>query len=86
LTLCSQLMYYRAGQTANFSHVLSEALHEEDFEGRRQKRYLFENEKERIRAMNVLAGHQLHLMEAEPDLVKRKEHSKKGYKLIEEAN
>ena len=50
-------MYYRAGKTANFSELLSEALRDEDFEGRRQKRYLFENEKERIRAMNVLAGH-----------------------------
>jgi len=80
------LMYYRSGQTANFSHLLSEALKDEDFEGRRQKRYLFENEKERIRALNVLAGHQLHLMEAEADTIRRKEHSKKGYKLIEEAN
>mgnify|MGYP001014051074 CR=1 FL=1 len=50
-------MYYRAGKTASFSELLSEALRDEDFEGRRQKRYLFENEKERIRAMNVLAGH-----------------------------
>lgn len=78
-------MYYRAGQTANFSALLSEALRDEDFEARRQKPHLFENEKERIRALNVLAGHQLHLMEAETDLVRRKEHSKKGYKLIEEA-
>ena len=46
-----------------------------------------QNEKERIRALNVLAGHQLHLMEAAgtTDPAQRKEHSKKGYKLIGEA-
>ena len=51
-----------------------------------QKRHLFENEKERIRAINVLAGHQLHLMEAESDPTIRRKHSQKGYKLIEKGN
>ena len=51
-----------------------------------QKRHLFENEKERIRAINVLAGHQLHLMEAESDPAIRRKHSQKGYKLIEKGN
>ena len=36
--------------------------------------------------MNVLAGHKLALMEAETDLTRRKEHSNKGYKLIDSAN
>ena len=40
----------------------------------------------RVRAINVLAGHQLQLMEAEADPNKRKAHSTKGYKLIDEAN
>lgn len=68
-------MYYRSGQTENFSLLLGEALREEGFEGRMLKRHLFENEKERVRAMNVLAGHQLQLMEAESDPAKRKIHS-----------
>lgn len=63
-------MYYRSGQTSNFSHLLSEALKEVPFEDRPQTQYLFENEKERIRALNVLAGHQLHLMESETDSVR----------------
>ena len=40
-----------------FSTILSEALHEEGFDDRIRKRHLFENEKERVRAVNVLAGH-----------------------------
>ena len=79
-------MYYRNGQTQKFSNLLSEALREDSFEDRMQKRHLFDNEKGRIRAMNVLAGHQLHLMEAESDPKIRQKHSQKGYKLIEEAN
>ena len=79
-------MYYRNGQTQKFSSLLSEALREDGFEDRLQKRHLFENEKERIRAINVLAGHQLHLMESESDPNIRRKHSQKGYKLIEEAN
>ena len=47
--------------------------------------HLFENKKERIRALNVLAGHQLHMMETEGDLTKRTQHSQQGYKLIKEA-
>ena len=68
-------MYYREGQLEKFSQLLGEALREEEFDSRIQKRHLFENEKERIRAINVLAGHQLHLMEAEStDLSMREKH------------
>jgi hypothetical protein len=44
---------------------LSEALKDEGFDLRIQKRHLFENEIQRIKAMNALAGHQLNLVEAE---------------------
>lgn len=50
-------MYYRDDQVLNFSKILGEALHTEGIDDRQQKRHLFENEKVRIRAMNVLAGH-----------------------------
>ena len=59
-------MYYRTGQLKNFSSILSEALRDEGFEAI-HKRHLLENEKERLRAMNVLAGHQLNLAESEND-------------------
>jgi hypothetical protein len=36
---------------------LGEALHSESIDDRQQKRHLFDNEKQRIKAMNVLAGH-----------------------------
>lgn len=65
-------MYYRQGYTEKFAKILSEALREEGFDDRIQKRHLFENEKQRIRAMNVLAGHQLNLFEAEKDPEQRK--------------
>ena len=79
-------MYYRADNIYIFSKILSEALHSDGIDDRQQKRHLFENEKMRIRAMNVLAGHQLHLTENESDAQKRKFHSQRGFKLIEEAN
>ena len=60
-------MYYRADQVQHFSKILSEALHSEGIDDRQQKRHLFENDKLRIKAMNVLAGHQLHLTENEQD-------------------
>ena len=47
---------------------MGEALHSEGIDDRQQKRHLFENEKQRIKAMNVLAGHQLHLTENEHDM------------------
>ena len=59
-------MYYRTGQPKKFSSILSEALRDEGFEAI-HKRHLLENEKERLRAMNVLAGHQLNLAESEND-------------------
>ena len=79
-------MYYRDDKLQNFSKILSEALHTEGIEDRQQKKHLFENDKQRIRAMNVLASHQLHLAENEHDPLKRKLHSQRGFKLIEEAN
>ena len=76
-------MYYHAGEVQKFSSILSEALREESFEDRILKRHLFENEKERVRAANVLAGHQLNLAEAESDAAQQRLHLTKGYKLIE---
>ena len=55
--LSVQLMYYRNGETRKFSQLLGEALKDEGFDERFNKRHLFENEKQRIRALNVLAGH-----------------------------
>ena len=79
-------MYYRAGEVQKFSSILSEALREEGFDDKYRTRHLRENEKERVRAMNVLAGHQLNLVEAESDLAQQSVHRQKGHKLIEEAN
>ena len=79
-------MYYRAGEVQKFSAILSEALREEGFDDRIRKRHLFENDGQRVRAMNVLAGHQLSLAEAESDPAQQKAHRAKGHKLIEEAN
>ena len=79
-------MYYRAGEVQKFSKILSEALREEGFDDRIRTRHLRENEKERVRAMNVLAGHQLNLVEAESDPAQQSVHRQKGHKLIEEAN
>lgn len=50
-------MYYRVGRTDAFQMILHEALKDEGFDYRIQKRHLFENEKQRVRAMNALAGH-----------------------------
>lgn len=55
--LILQLMYYRADKVQNFSKILGEALHTDGIEDRQQKKHLFENDKQRIRAMNVLASH-----------------------------
>lgn len=60
-------MYYRDDKVYNFSKILAEALSSDSIEDRQQKKHLFENDKQRIRAMNVLAGHQLHLTENEHD-------------------
>ena len=65
-------MYYRAGEVQKFSAILSEALREEGFDDRIRRRHLFENDVQRVRAMNVLAGHQLSLAEAESDPVQQK--------------
>jgi len=48
-------------------------------------RHLYDNDKERIKAMNVLAGHQLNLQEAEKDEDKRKQFNSRGYNLINQA-
>ena len=64
-------MYYRENQISNFSELLSEAVRDEHAELRIHKLHLFENKKERIRAINTLAGHQLHMMESESDLESR---------------
>ena len=50
-------MYYRENQISNFSDLLSEAVRDENVELRIHKQHLFENTKERIRAINALAGH-----------------------------
>lgn len=47
---------------------------------------MFENEKERIRAINVLAGHELHLMEAESEPAKREKHKQKVVDLVNDGN
>jgi hypothetical protein len=65
---------------------LTEALREEGFDDRIQKRHLFENEAKRIQAMNALAGHHLNQVEIEDDYDKRRMHFSNGHKLIEEAN
>jgi hypothetical protein len=51
---------------------LTEALREEGFDDRIQKRHLFENEAKRIKAMNALAGHHLNQVEIEDDYDKRR--------------
>jgi tetratricopeptide (TPR) repeat protein len=65
---------------------LSEALKEEGFDDRIQKRYLFENEPKRIEALNALAGHQLNLAEVAEDHDKQKLYIQAGIKLIEDAS
>jgi hypothetical protein len=65
--------------------ILSEALREEGFDDRIQKRYLFENEPKRVEALNALAGHQLNLAEVAEDPDKQKQHVQAGIKLIEDA-
>jgi hypothetical protein len=50
-------MYYRKDRPDAFQQILTEALKEEGFDDRIQKRYLFLNESKRIQAMNALAGH-----------------------------
>jgi hypothetical protein len=41
-------MYYRIDQSQAFQQILTEALREEGFDDRIQKRHLFENEAKRI--------------------------------------
>ena len=71
---CMKLMYYRTGRIDAFQAILAEALKDEGFDQRIQKRHLFENEKKRIKAMNALAGHQLNLVENEADAERRRVH------------
>ena len=75
-------MYYRVGEVQKFSTLLQAALAENAFDDRIQRRHLYENEKQRIRALNVLAGHQLHLFETEGD----GKHRPRVVNFIDEAN
>ena len=75
-------MYYRRGEVSKFDRVLSDALTETGLEDRRERPHLYENEQQRIRAMNVYAGHFLNLYETEQD----GKHRQRGVNLIEEAN
>ena len=58
-------MYYRKGQVVNFTEILSEALKEHDFDQRLQHKHLYDNNLQRVRALNILASHQLHAFESE---------------------
>jgi hypothetical protein len=78
-------MYHRIDRPDAFCLILSEALKEEGFDDRIQKRYLFENEAKRVEALNALAGHQLNLAEVAEDSDKQKQHIQAGIKLIEDA-
>lgn len=49
------LMYHRKGLTNNFALILDEALR--DDLDRMSHRHLYDDDRERIKAMNVLAGH-----------------------------
>jgi len=51
------LMYYRNGRTDAFQMILSEALKDGGIDFRIVNKHLFDNEKQRIKAMNALAGH-----------------------------
>lgn len=79
-------MYHRIDRPDAFQQILSEALKEEGFDDRIQKRYLFENEPKRIEALNALAGHQLNLADVAEDPDRYKQHMQAGIKLIEEAS
>ncbi len=67
-------MYHRIDRPDAFSLILSEALKEEGFDDRIQKRYLFENEPKRVEALNALAAHQLNLAEVAEDPEKQKQY------------
>jgi hypothetical protein len=66
--------------------ILSEALKDGGIDFRIVNKHLFDNEKQRIKAMNALAGHQLNLVENESDPDRRRQHFELGFKLIEDAN
>jgi hypothetical protein len=47
---------------------------------------LFEDEQQRIKAINAFASHQLNMYEQEEDPERKKRYSHYGYKLIDNAN
>jgi hypothetical protein len=79
-------MYYRIGRSDAFAMILKEALQDRGVDQRIIYKHLFQNEKQRLKAMNALACYYRILGENEIDADKRNELNELGYQTINFAN